>query len=106
MNPTEYQQIINLITGISSLGVPGVLIFVWWWNDKKLNVIMSKYDAHMDELREIYKESAKLNSQFYELAKDQKEMLVLSTQVLQQIKEDIRNNNFCPMARYEKEYKN
>lgn len=99
----EAQGVVSIIEILSNLGIPGALLFVWYVNDKRYQQVLSQYQQHFDELRKMYKEATKLNESYSDLARSLKDVVVLNTTVISELRDDIRTNQFCPMNRIPEE---
>jgi hypothetical protein len=85
----------------SRVGLPGVLMVIWWMSDRA-------HARHMEEIRRMYERNVRL-VEAYEalcrsqqtLAQDLKDVIMLNTQSNTHLADAIAHNQFCPMVRRE-----
>lgn len=98
----------------AKLGVLGLVIFLWWYDNrqtrkiiachkKDLSVILDRYENDMAEMREMYKNNVELVKDYKSIAGDLKEVVVLNIRECTKMKSSIDTNQFCPLARLDKD---
>jgi hypothetical protein len=94
------------ITGISELvgklGLLGVILILWWLDNRRIEAVMKQYGKDMEAQRRMYEANVSLCDDFAGVAKDLRQIVVLNTQVMTTLTDEIRTNQFCPALRVEK----
>jgi len=98
----ETINLVGLFEVFKSFGVVGLVIVLWWVDSKKVYKILDKYKADMAEQRRMYESNVSLVKDYQSVASDLKEIVILNTQTITQLSEEIRQNEFCPMQRVSK----
>lgn len=83
-------------------GIVGLVIVLWWVDSKKVYKILNRYEADVMEARRMYESNVKLVKTYENLASDLKDVVVLNTQAMTRLSDEIRQNEFCPMQRVNK----
>lgn len=94
-------------------GIPGLVITLWWLDarsrrrreeehTKEVRDILAQYQADMQEIRRMYESNVKLVQGYEGLAHDLKDVVIMNTQAMQKISDNVKTNQFCPMVRLEK----
>jgi len=95
---------------LGDFGIVGLVIFMWWADNKRIweaiekhaadmKIIMDRYQRDMDEQREMYRSNASLCRDFSEIAKDLRDIVTLNIQTMTRVDDGVRENQFCPMVR-------
>ena len=84
---------------LSDFGLVGLIVFLWWSDNKRVWAILDQYRLDMDEQREMYKSNASLCRDFASIASDLRDIVSLNIQKMTQIDDAVRQNQFCPMVR-------
>jgi len=103
---------VKVIGEFGTLGMVGVIIFIWWKDQKDqrnlfemyradITAILESYEKDMKEQREMYRSNVSLVHDYQSVAGDLKDIVILATQTMTRLHEDINNNRFCPMVRVE-----
>jgi hypothetical protein len=106
-----FKQIVDLVSGF---GIPGIILIIWYFSEKAHDKTLKNYreDIHrtlvqyheeMIEQRRMYENNVELVKRFIELSGDLKDIVVLNTQMLTGVKDDINKNQFCPAVRLKKQ---
>lgn len=91
---------ISLITlAIGTLGVPGLIILLFYAHILHTGKILAAYREDVDKVRQFYERNVSLVEKYERLATDLKDVITMSTQVNTQLVEKIQNNMFCPVVR-------
>jgi hypothetical protein len=110
----EGLSFIKLVEIAAEFGLPGLILVLWWVNDRARNrdmqtyreniqKILQKYKEDVQEARRMYESNVKLVQAYEDLAKDLKDVIILNTQSWQRASDDIRNNQYCPHVRLRKQ---
>lgn len=100
----------ELIVLINLLGLPGIIVIIWFVDQKKINKqhenhqkmvaeILKNYKADVDKVSTYYERNVELVERYEKHADDLSEIIHLNTQVMTRLVEGINNNMFCPVIR-------
>jgi len=96
---TTINAIASILDKLGSLPV-GTLLFVMvvgpWF---AMFALSAGYQKRFDSVVRMYEANAELVKAFKSLAEDQRDLTILSTQTMQDVKNMAANNLFCPMVR-------
>jgi len=98
----ETINLVGLFEVFKSFGVVGLVIVLWWVDSKKVYKILEKYKADMAEQRRMYESNVSLVKDYQSVASDLKDIVILNTQTITQLNDEIRQNEFCPLQRINK----
>ena len=96
-------NLISVLKILSEFGVLGLVIFLWWSDNKRVWAVLSQYKSDMAEQREMYRANVSLCKDFSSVANDLRDIVTLNIQTMTQVDEAVRQNQFCPMMRIRKE---
>lgn len=99
---------------ISNFGIPGLVMVLWYLTNKANERTLKQYREDVIVLRNTYEDGLKEVQQKYEnnvllvrgyesLARDLREIVVMNTQILTRVCDDVNRNQYCPMVRLKKE---
>ena len=92
----DYFQILR------TFGVVGLIIVLWWADSKRFSKILASYKEDMTEQRRMYESNVSLVKDYQSVAGDLKDVVILNTQALTKLSEEIRQNEYCPLLRVDK----
>ena len=103
----------GVVTLFSAFGPIGLVVLVWYCDMKvirkqhqshkdDITKILNHYKDDMAEIRRMYENNVKLVEGYESLAKDLKDLVVLNTQQMTHVSDQIDQNEFCPMQRIKK----
>lgn len=92
----------SILKILGDFGVVGLVIFLWWMDNRRIWLVLDQYKSDMIEQREMYKSNVKLVQTTQEIAEELKEIIVLNIQQMTEMNGAIKQNQFCPMARVNK----
>lgn len=110
----------QLASLLKDYGPFGILIVIWYVDMRsirKMNEqyrvdtqatmnqtkqIMSQHYDFMKEIRIMYESNVKLVEGYETLAGDLKEIIIMNTTNMVRLADEIRQNQFCPLQRFEK----
>jgi hypothetical protein len=81
----------------------GLVTIIWYLDMKALRKVLDSYKDDMAEIRRMYEDNIKLVKGYESLSGDLKDLIVLNTQCLTRLSDEIRQNQYCPMVRVQKE---
>ena len=107
---------IKMIEIGAQLGLTGLVLVLWFLADRSKNKmietfradifkILNQYEKDMQELRHMYESNVKLVNAYEDVAKDLREVVIINTQAMQTISDEIRTNQYCPAIRIEEKKK-
>ena len=110
----ESLNISGIIAVFSTFGPVGLIALVWYIDMRALRKlhanhkhdvgkILADYKDDMAETRRMYENNVKLVEAYEGLAKDLKDIVILNTQQLPHVSDQIEQNQYCPMQRVKKE---
>jgi hypothetical protein len=85
-----------------SFGIVGLIVVLWWFDQKKVWKVLEQFKQDMAEQRRMYKNNVKLVQGYESLARDLKDVVIMNTTAMQKMTDAINTNQFCPMVRLEK----
>jgi hypothetical protein len=99
---------------VSSFGIPGIIFVVWFFSEKSHERTLQAYREDtlrqqkiyqdgLAEVRRMYEDNVELVKAYAMLASDQKDVLIMNTQGLTRLCDQIEKNQFCPMVRLKKQ---
>ena len=101
----ETINLVGYFEVFKNFGLIGLVIVLWWVDQKKVYKILDKYKADMAEQRRMYESNVSLVKDYHSIAADLKDIVILNTRTITTLSEEIRQNEFCPMQRVKKEKK-
>ena len=88
-----------------SFGIVGLIVVLWWFDQKKIWKVLNQYKADMAEQRRMYENNVKLVQGYEGLASDLKDVVIMNTQAMTTINDSVNSNQYCPQVRLEKSAK-
>jgi hypothetical protein len=106
----------HIIELVKAFGLPGLVLIIWWIDRRTIEGILNMYrdatakkdvdnDQRMNEMRAMYENNVDLVKITQRLATDHKDVLLMVSQVMQKVCDDIRSNQYCPNVRLKKDAK-
>jgi hypothetical protein len=103
----------GLLRSVGNIGISGVILVLWYFSMKAQEKTMARYRSDTSEMfndyktvalemKRMYENNVVLANKFCEMTRDHKEVIVMVTQVLTHLSDDIRTNQYCPLARINK----
>ncbi len=96
---------INLLTVLKvfgDFGTIGLVIFLWWHDNRRYGELLRQYKSDMDEQRTMYEKNVSLVKDYHSIASGLSDVVIMATQTMTTLTNEIRNNQYCPMVRIEK----
>ncbi len=84
---------------IRLLGLPGVILVIWYFDGKRIDKIMDKYKKDLIKMRTLVAKTQEIGKGYAQVASDLKDVIMLNTQAMTKIGDAIETNQFCPMVR-------
>lgn len=93
----------GILKVVADFGIVGLVIYLWWADNRRIWQIMSQYKRDMDDQREMYKNNASLCRDFASIAQDLRSIVTLNIQTMTEVNDAVNQNQFCPLLRVEKQ---
>ena len=101
---------IKMIEIGAQLGLTGLVLVLWFLTDRSKNKMMEiyradmakildQYGADMEEVRHMYESNVRLVQAYDNVARDLREVVIINTQTMQRLSEEVRTNQYCPAVR-------
>ena len=68
----------EIVTLVEKFGVVGLVILLWWLDNRRIWAVMEQNKSDMAEQREMYKTNVSLCRDFSSIASDLREIVILS----------------------------
>ena len=98
----ETINLVGYFEVFKNFGLIGLIIVLWWIDQKKVYKILEKYKTDMAEQRRMYESNVSLVKDYHSVASDLRDVVIINTQAMTKLSEEIRQNEFCPMQRVDK----
>lgn len=99
MDGISFSQVVTLA---SNLGVPGLVLVIWYFSDKSHERTLKQYREDMIEQRQMYRDNVELVKAYREIACSLRDLIVLNTQTMTRLCDKVDGNQFCPQVRLKK----
>ena len=83
----------------SDFGLVGLILLLWWLDNRRIWAVMDQYKNDMAEQRKMYEANVSLCRDFASIAKDLRDIVTLNIQKMTEVDDAIRQNQFCPLVR-------
>lgn len=84
---------------LADFGTVGLIIYLWWADNKRIWNVMDQYKADMDEQRKMYEANVSLCRDFASISKDLRDIVTLNIQKMTEVDDAVRQNQYCPLVR-------
>jgi hypothetical protein len=84
---------------VGDFGMVGLVIFLWWSDNKRIWAVLAQYKQDMVEQREMYISNVSLCKDFSGIASDLRAIVVLNIQKMTEVADAVNQNQFCPLVR-------
>lgn len=99
---------------LKAYGPFGIVVVIWYFDMRFLRTTIEKnresiqhtlkqHADYMGEIRRMYENNVKLVEGYQSVACDLKDLIVMNTTALTRLTDNIRQNQFCPLSRVDKE---
>jgi len=92
-----------LVEILRSFGPFGILLVIWWVDAKSLRKVLDCYKRDMTEMRKMYESNVSLVQKYEKVAGDLQDVVIMNTQAMTKICDDVEQNQYCPMVRLQKQ---
>jgi F0F1-type ATP synthase gamma subunit len=93
----------SLANFFAQYGPLGLVVAIWYSDIRLMRKMLKEHEDHMKEIRRMYESNVKLVDAYEDLAGDLKEVVIMNTQAMTTLNDSIKQNQFCPMLRVDKE---
>jgi hypothetical protein len=90
---------VNLVDYFNTYGAYGLLMIIWYLDNRRIQSILDTYQQDMSETREMYKNNVELVRDYESLARDLHDVVIMNTQAMQATLDAVKTNQFCPLNR-------
>jgi len=73
---------IAVLKQLGNFGVIGLIMFLWWYDQRCIRKILGQYAQDMKDQRKMYESNVSLCKDYDEVSKDLKSIVILNTQVM------------------------
>ena len=102
-NPVSVMAVLKIL---ADFGVVGLVIILWWLNDRQksqlmanyredMQTILKKYGDDMIEVRGMYRSNVKLVEAYERIAKDLQDVVILNTTAMTRLVDRIKSRKDC-----------
>lgn len=92
-------SISSILKILQDFGLVGLIIFLWWYDNRRIWAVMAQYKNDMAEQRKMYETNVSLCKDFASIAKDLRDIVTLNIQKMTAVEDAVKQNQFCPMIR-------
>lgn len=96
-------NVASLLKVFSEFGPLGLVIFLWWYDNRRIVAVLKQYKEDMDSQRKMYETNVSLVKDYHSVASDLRDVVIMVTQQMTTVASEIRQNEFCPLTRIKKE---
>lgn len=89
----------GVVKVLADFGTVGLIIYLWWADNRRIWKVMDQYKADMAEQRKMYEANASLCRDFASVTKDLRDIVTLNVQKMTEVDDAVRQNQFCPLVR-------
>lgn len=100
MDGLNIKQILDLL---GTFGMPGLVLILWWISDRSHQRTLAQYREDMVSIRGMYESNVELVRQYQAIASSLQDVVILNTQAITTLCNDVRGNQYCPMIRLQKQ---
>jgi hypothetical protein len=100
---TTLQVLCYLIDKIGAAPIVAILMILFFGPWAFSFLMTRDLERRFGEMKKMYTSNVKLVEDYAEVATDLRNIIVMNTQVMTTISEEIRQNQYCPMVRIKKE---
>jgi len=93
----EQLGVLSVLKILGDFGTLGLVIFLWWADNKRIYAILDQYKADMAEQREMYKNNVKLATAYETLASEHVDMIRLNVSAITELTTYLRTRTPCHM---------
>ena len=106
----ETISVATLVSVVTSLGVPGLVLMMFYDYGRRMDRFMSEFQKQTNDILTQYREDVATTTRYYEdnvelvknynkLSNELCNVIHMHTQVMTQLVEKISNNMYCPLVR-------
>lgn len=99
----ESMSFASILKLLGEFGTVGLVIFLWWYDNKRIWAVMERYERDMVEQRKMYENNVALTRQVANIAEDLRDIVIMNTQQMTHVEDAIKQNQFCPIVRVDRQ---
>jgi ribosome-associated protein YbcJ (S4-like RNA binding protein) len=88
---------------LGDFGTIGLVIFLWWSDNRRIMTVLNQYKIDMGEQRKMYEANVSLCRDFASIANDLRDIVTLNIQTMTEVKDAVNQNQFCPLVRVDQQ---
>jgi hypothetical protein len=96
-------SITSLLKIFGDFGLIGLVIFLWWFDNRRIKDVLEFYRKDMEEQRKMYETNVSLCKDFSRIADSLQDIVTLNIQAMTEAKDAINQNQFCPLVRVDQQ---
>lgn len=89
----------GILKVLADFGTVGLIIYLWWADNKRIWQVMDQYKSDMHEQRKMYEANVSLCRDFASITKDLRDIVTLNVQTMTEVNDAVKQNQFCPLVR-------
>lgn len=87
--------IMSVLKILGDFGTVGLVIFLWWSDNKRMWAVLDQYKKDMNEQREMYKNNVKLVTAYEQIASEHVDMIRLNVAAITELTTFLRTKTPC-----------
>lgn len=96
MDPVSFTTLLKIF---GDFGLIGLVILLWWMDNRRIMNILELYKKDMNEQRKMYDANVSLCKDFASIANDLRDIVTMNIQAMTEVKDAVNQNQFCPLVR-------
>jgi hypothetical protein len=93
----------SLLKIFGDYGLIGLVILLWWMDNRRIMNILELYKKDMEEQRKMYQTNVDLCKDFASIANNLQDIVTLNVQAMTEAKDAINQNQYCPLVRVDQQ---
>ena len=93
----------SILKIIGDVGLIGLVIYLWWFDNRRIADVLILYKKDMEEQRKMYETNVSLCQDFASIANNLQDIVTLNIQAMTEAKDAINQNQFCPLVRVDQQ---
>lgn len=92
----------EILSVLSNAGLPGLMLFMWWWDTRRFHQALEQYREHMNKQERWYENNVELVKTCNRICENQQEVILMAASALVRMEGKIDTNQFCPLVRHKR----
>lgn len=89
--------VLSVLKILGDFGTVGLVIFLWWSDNKRIWAVLDQYKRDMVEQREMYKSNVKLVKDYQTIATEHVDMIRLNVAAITELTTYLKTRTPCHM---------